>query len=75
MGNDEPAVLGSLLRKVYVVGDTKVEVLKDIDLNVGRGEFATISGASGSGKTTILNIIRHRQTNEWKSGDFWTELE
>jgi len=57
MGNDEPAVLGSLLRKVYVVGDTKVEVLKDIDLNVRRGEFATISGASGSGKTTILNII------------------
>ena len=57
MGNDEPAVLGSLLRKVYVVADTKVEVLKDIDLNVRRGEFATISGASGSGKTTILNII------------------
>jgi putative ABC transport system ATP-binding protein len=57
MGNDEPAVLGLLLRKVYVVGDTKVEVLKDIDLNVKKREFTTISGASGSGKTTLLNII------------------
>ena len=45
------------LSKIYQIGETKVEVLKDITINVNRGEFLTVSGPSGSGKTTLLNII------------------
>ena len=45
------------LCKSYQVADTEVEVLKDINLNVVRGEFVAICGPSGSGKTTLLNLI------------------
>jgi putative ABC transport system ATP-binding protein len=34
-----------------------VEVLRGIDLEIGRGEFASVVGRSGSGKTTLLNLI------------------
>jgi putative ABC transport system ATP-binding protein len=50
-------VLASGLCKVYEVGDLRVDVLKDVNLKVGKGEFAVINGPSGSGKTTLLNII------------------
>jgi putative ABC transport system ATP-binding protein len=45
------------LHKTYRVGEEEVEVLKDVNLNVSKGEFVAICGASGSGKTTLLNII------------------
>ena len=45
------------VRKVYELGKTKVEALKDVDLVVEEGEFLCIVGPSGSGKTTLLNII------------------
>jgi putative ABC transport system ATP-binding protein len=45
------------LHKAYQMADSEVEVLKDITLNVARGEFVAICGPSGSGKTTLLNII------------------
>jgi len=51
------AILVSSLCKTYEVGDTKVEVLTDVNLDVKTGEFVVISGASGSGKTTLLNLI------------------
>ena len=35
----------------------KVKALRQITLNIGKGEFFVILGASGSGKTTLLNII------------------
>jgi putative ABC transport system ATP-binding protein len=50
-------ILTSLLSKTYLVFESKVEVLKNINLEVKEGEFITISGPSGSGKTTLLNII------------------
>ena len=50
-------VLTSLLSKTYLAFESKVEVLKNINLEVKEGEFITISGPSGSGKTTLLNII------------------
>jgi putative ABC transport system ATP-binding protein len=57
MKTDKTVVLASDLCKTYETGDAKVEVLKDVNLKVGKGEFAVVSGPSGSGKTTLLNII------------------
>jgi putative ABC transport system ATP-binding protein len=57
METGKTAVLASSLCKTYEIGDTKVEVLKGIDLDVETGEFVVIGGASGSGKTTLLNLI------------------
>ncbi|MEG1732333.1 MAG: ATP-binding cassette domain-containing protein [Longicatena sp.] len=45
------------IHKTYVAGNTKVEALKGIDLEFRRQEFVAILGASGCGKTTMLNII------------------
>jgi putative ABC transport system ATP-binding protein len=57
MNMDKVAVLTSLLCKIYQIGDTNVEALKDVNLKVEKDEFVVISGPSGVGKTTLLNII------------------
>jgi putative ABC transport system ATP-binding protein len=41
----------------YLKGDRKITPLQDINLDVERGEFVSFMGASGSGKTTMLNLI------------------
>lgn len=45
------------IKKSFSVGDSRVEVLKGIDLEIERGEFCVLLGPSGSGKSTLLNII------------------
>ena len=45
------------IKKDYIMGDTKVEALKGINLNFRKNEFVSILGPSGCGKTTLLNII------------------
>lgn len=43
--------------KSYVLGETKSDVLNQIDLTIKRNTFTLIFGPSGSGKTTLLNLI------------------
>lgn len=43
--------------RVFMQGDQRLEVLKDISLSIESGEFVAIIGQSGSGKTTLMNIL------------------
>ena len=45
------------LKKNYMLGKVKLEVLKGIDLEILKGEYISIMGPSGSGKTTLFNMI------------------
>lgn len=45
------------LQKVYVMGEEKVAALAGISLAIGRGEFTAIIGPSGSGKSSLMNIL------------------
>ena len=45
------------LKKIYVMGEIEVPALRDVDLDVRRGEYLSIMGPSGSGKSTLFNMI------------------
>ena len=45
------------VQRDFIVGDTVVHALDDINLNITSGEYVSIMGPSGSGKSTLLNVI------------------
>lgn len=57
------------IKKYYKVGKEKIQVLKNIDLNIQKGEFVMIMGKSGSGKTTLLNILGF--LDKFDGGDYY----
>jgi putative ABC transport system ATP-binding protein len=55
--NGGPVIKVENLHKIYEMGDTKVHALRGISLEMYRGEFVAIMGASGSGKSTFMNLL------------------
>ncbi|MEM9135966.1 MAG: ABC transporter ATP-binding protein [Cyanobacteria bacterium P01_F01_bin.42] len=53
----QPLIQLSQLNKIYGSGDLRVAALKDVNLTVVPGEYCSIMGASGSGKSTMMNVI------------------
>ena len=55
--SNEPLIRARGLSKRYASGDGEVWALREVDLDVARGEFVVLLGPSGSGKSTLLNIL------------------
>ncbi len=55
--NEGPYLVCSGLYKIYKVADLEVVALRGLELSVNRGEVIAVVGASGSGKSTMLNIL------------------
>jgi putative ABC transport system ATP-binding protein len=61
-GTPTPSLANAVIRvddlhKYYEMGETRVHAIRGVSLTIGHGEFVAIMGASGSGKSTFMNIL------------------
>ncbi|WP_432359404.1 ABC transporter ATP-binding protein [Sporosarcina sp. UB5] len=59
------------VRKSYVTGGEKVDVLKDVSLSIDKGKYVSITGPSGSGKSTLLHLIGGLEPID--AGEIWVD--
>jgi lipoprotein-releasing system ATP-binding protein len=52
-----PILVASALKRSFVQGDSRIDVLRGVDLTVGSGEIVALLGPSGSGKSTLLQAV------------------
>jgi len=57
MSDDNRVIEVKDIHKIYDLGDIKVHALKGVSLEIRNGDFVSIMGVSGSGKSTFMNII------------------
>lgn len=61
------------LNKSFIDGRNRIDILKNIELNVGKAEMLAIVGSSGSGKSTLLHLLGG--LDKPTSGQVWLEQE
>lgn len=57
--------------KLYQVGDTEIVANRDVNFEIEKGELVIILGASGAGKSTVLNLLGGMDTND--EGEIWID--
>ena len=71
MAPQETVIRVEDVHKFYELGETRVHALRGVSLEVARGEFVAVMGASGSGKSTFMNILGC--LDKPSSGSYWLE--
>jgi len=54
---DESLIQLNEISRTFMLGDSQVHALRDVNLNITRGEYIAVMGPSGSGKSTLLNLL------------------